>query len=67
MSSSQDGKWVMRWNSTERLTLKNKKMNSKHRLQCILSQLHKYVRQTYMQIFSLLYLEVVSFPQRVAG
>ena len=38
MRCSQDGEWVMRWNSTERLMLKNKMMNSKRRLQCAMSQ-----------------------------
>ena len=27
MRSSQDGKWMMRWSSTEHLTLLNKMMN----------------------------------------
>ena len=31
------------------------------------ARLHKRVRQKYMQVHSLLYLEVVSFPQSVAG
>ena len=38
MRCSQHGEWVMGWNSTKRLTLKNKMMNSKHGLQCTMSQ-----------------------------
>ena len=57
MRCSQDGEWVMKWNSTERLTLKNKMMNSKYRLQWTILQsevyftnlsetrLYKHVRQ----------------------
>ena len=74
MRCSQDGEWMMRWNSTEWLTLKNKMMNSKRRLQCTMSQsavyftsLSKVRLHKYKQILSLLYLEVVSFPQCVAG
>ena len=74
MRCSQDGEWEMRWNSTERLTLKNKMMNSKRRLQCTMSQSAVYFTSLselraakYMQILSRLYLEVVSFPQCVVG
>ena len=39
MRSSQDGKWMMRWLSTERLTLLNKRMKfDKRRLQCTILQ-----------------------------
>ena len=43
MRCSQDGEWVMRWNSIERLTLKNKMMNSERRLQCTMSQSAVYL------------------------
>ena len=79
MRSSQDGKWMMRWSSTERLTLLNKMMklasavyNVQYRkARCLKSRAKRGctsdVRRIYMQILSLLYPEVVSFPQYVAG
>ena len=73
MRCLQDGEWVMRWNSTERLTLKRSVL-----FHCITMYnvakrgiFYKIVRSMaaqaraakYMQILSLLYPEVVSFPQ----
>ena len=70
---------MKRWNSTERLTLTNKMI--KYQAQITMynvakrSTFYKFVRSAAaqasaakcMQILSLLYLEVVSFPQCVAG
>ena len=77
MRCLQDGKWVMRWNSTEHLTFNLIKKDDEQQAQITMYNVakrgifYKIVGSAaaqaraakYMQILSLLYPEVVSFPQ----
>ena len=61
---------MMRWSSTERLTLLNEMMNlasAVYNVRYHKARLHKRVQRINIHILSLLYPEVVSFPQYVAG